>query len=612
MCPTIANLLFSLRDNHTVPLWSALSLAMSLAGASAALLLLLLMALTVPSCSTWLAQEIFATDNCTSMPVVVRLSESTKCSSRQCAPVEINNATRFMNSECSITNRFAYAREKYGEYNYIVVEDYGFAGCEDLRLTTVLPVSGGCSESPVNGQYSIVSALFANGSALVALYPDENCEGDTYMSFILDSGNISSGDCVQDYYKFYTSDSEMIEEISSGSVDPDVENRSSDQEPSSHLQLVTVVGIVLAAGVMGFMTAVCCWKRRMPHDKQSTEDLDDFVDCERYTSLRTRQKSTAFSTGGTKSSYTKEGIKEQHSISYFWDDDEIAAARVDRDKIDFEGVISHGGYGQVMSGWFNGQHVAVKMLLPENRKSMKYLNSFLEEVKLMSMLEHPRIVQFVGVAWDSLSDMCLLTEFMEGGDLRSLLAGYEVQKYPVGFNMTKVTIALHIAHALTYLHSLDPPVLHRDLKSKNILLSATLDARLSDFGESRENIDETMTAGVGTSRWMAPEVMMGERYDDKADVFSMGVVLSELDLHALPYSHAVEDNNPGRKIPSTAIVHLVAMGKLQVQFSSVGPMADLGLSCVAVNPDDRPTAAEVLYKLHTVLTTEYDRGSWDE
>ncbi|KUF99376.1 hypothetical protein AM588_10011104 [Phytophthora nicotianae] len=272
------------------------------------------------------------------------------------------------------------------------------------------------------------------------------------------------------------------------------------------------------------MTAIFFWKRRTPRDEQSTEDPDDIVCCERYTSLRTRQKSTAFSTG-TKSSYSKDGIKEQHSISYFWDDDEIAAARVDRDKIDFEGVISHGGYGQVMSGWFNGQHVAVKMLLPENRKSMKYLSSFLEEVKLMSMLEHPRIVQFIGVAWDSLSDMCLLTEFMEGGDLRTLLASYEAQDYPVGFNMTKVTIALHIAHALTYLHSLDPPVLHRDLKSKNILLSATLDARLSDFGESREHVDETMTS---------------------------------------------------------------------------------------VNPDDRPTAAEALYKLHTVLTTEYDRGSWDE
>ncbi|KAG2994445.1 hypothetical protein PC118_g3510 [Phytophthora cactorum] len=350
---------------------------MALAGAPTVLLLLSMVS-AVASRSTWIAQEIFDTDNCTSTPVVVSLTESTRCSPRQCVSVEINNATKFMNSECNITNRFTYAGQVFGEYNYIVVEDYGSAGCENLRLTTVLPASGSCSESTVYGRYSIVSALFANGSALIALYPDAHCEGDVDINFVLDSGNISSGDCVQNYYKFYTSASEVIEEFGSEAVDADTGSSSGDQESSSSPSFIAILGIVLAAGAVGFMTAVFFWKRRTPHDEQSTDESEDIVDCERYTSLRTRQKSTVFSTG-TKSSYSKDGIKEQHSISYFWDDDEIAAARVDRNKIDFEHVISHGGYGQVMSGWFNGQHVAVKMLLPENRKTMKYLNSFLDE-----------------------------------------------------------------------------------------------------------------------------------------------------------------------------------------------------------------------------------------
>uniref|UniRef100_H3G6I1 Protein kinase domain-containing protein n=1 Tax=Phytophthora ramorum TaxID=164328 RepID=H3G6I1_PHYRM len=89
--------------------------------------------------------------------------------------------------------------------------------------------------------------------------------------------------------------------------------------------------------------------------------------------------------------------------------------------------------------------------------------------------------------------------------------------------------------ALTYLHSCAPPVIHRDLKSSNILLNQAMDAKVTDFGISRERIDATMTAGVGTSLWMAPEVMLGERYDDKADMFSFGVVLSELDQHTTPY-----------------------------------------------------------------------------
>ncbi|EEY53027.1 protein kinase [Phytophthora infestans T30-4] len=119
---------------------------------------------------------------------------------------------------------------------------------------------------------------------------------------------------------------------------------------------------------------------------------------------------------------------------------------------------------------------------------------------------------------------------MYGGDLRGLLTSYHNRHHPVGFDCDKVKIALHVAHALTYLHSLSPVVIHRDLKSRNILLTADLDAKLTDFGISRERVDQTMTAGVGTSLWMAPEVLMGERYDDKADIFSFGVVLSELDL----------------------------------------------------------------------------------
>uniref|UniRef100_H3G6F2 Protein kinase domain-containing protein n=1 Tax=Phytophthora ramorum TaxID=164328 RepID=H3G6F2_PHYRM len=77
-----------------------------------------------------------------------------------------------------------------------------------------------------------------------------------------------------------------------------------------------------------------------------------------------------------------------------------------------------------------------------------------------------------------------------------------------------------ICHALTYLHSLATPVIHRDLKSRNILLNHAMAAKLTDFGISRERLDRTMTAGVGTSVWMAPEVMLGEKYDVKADIFS--------------------------------------------------------------------------------------------
>ncbi|RLN68606.1 hypothetical protein BBJ29_001497 [Phytophthora kernoviae] len=164
---------------------------------------------------------------------------------------------------------------------------------------------------------------------------------------------------------------------------------------------------------------------------------------------------------------------------------------------------------------------------------------------------------------------------------------------------------MDVVRALAYLHSLDTPVIHRDLKSKNILLSQELDAKLTDFGISRERIDRTMTAGVGTSLWMSPEVMLGESYDEKADIFSLGIVLAELSTHAMPYSHARRPGSP-HKLPPIAILHQVATGQLTVEFSKAGPesMVELGLACVSTDPNDRPTAAEALVTLKTIVKQE--------
>jgi serine/threonine-protein kinase TNNI3K len=199
-----------------------------------------------------------------------------------------------------------------------------------------------------------------------------------------------------------------------------------------------------------------------------------------------------------------------------------------------------------------------------------------------------------------------VSEFMDGGDLRALLIKFDdVDHRPMGFDAEKARVALDVAHALTYLHCLDPMVLHRDLKSKNILLDKSWRAKLTDFGVSRERSDRTMTAGVGTSLWMAPEVMMGERYDEKADLFSFGVVLSELDSHKLPYSRA-KITETGRVIPDTAILQLVSSGRLSVEFTTpaspaLEAMVHLGKACVAFEPDARPTAAQALYQMQLVI-----------
>eukprot|EP00644_Phytophthora_capsici_P009419 jgi/Phyca11/563952/estExt2_Genewise1.C_PHYCAscaffold_130408 len=277
--------------------------------------------------------------------------------------------------------------------------------------------------------------------------------------------------------------------------------------------------------------------------------------------------------------------------------------RIPMEKLTQGKLLNKGGYGMVYRGSYRGEPVAIKTLLPEQRKTLRQINAFLAEIKLMGALEHPRIVRLLGVAWDSLADLCSVAEYMEGGDLRTLLNYFEYHECrPHGFDLDKARIALHVAHSLTYLHSLDPLVLHRDLKSKNILLTDNLDAKITDFGVSRESSDRTMTAGVGTSLWMAPEVMMGERYGSSADIFSFGVVLSELDSHVLPYA-AAKETDSGRVIPDTALLQLVSLGLLRIEFSPHAPqaLADLAHACVDLDPQARPDAGEVLYRLQLIM-----------
>ncbi|KAE8912509.1 hypothetical protein PF010_g9198 [Phytophthora fragariae] len=248
------------------------------------------------------------------------------------------------------------------------------------------------------------------------------------------------------------------------------------------------------------------------------------------------------------------------------------------------------------------------MLIPATRSSIQHVNDFLAEAKMTATMEHPHIVSFIAVAWDSLSDLCVVLEFMDGGDLRAMLDKYLASKRQVGFDKLKAVIALHVCHALTYLHSLDPPVIHRDLKSRNILLNQAMEAKVTDFGISRERLDQTMTAGVGTSLWMAPEVMMGEKYDDKADMFSFGVVLSELDVHTLPYAQAKQRSldTSGRQLTDAALLQKITTGVTRVQFSELSPPAivELGNACVAVEPSARPSAAEALYRIQVIIAQE--------
>jgi len=188
---------------------------------------------------------------------------------------------------------------------------------------------------------------------------------------------------------------------------------------------------------------------------------------------------------------------------------------------DLENVTNIGGgnFGQVSKGTYFGTEVAIKQLLDVDDKDMhKYIE---REMATLRDMRHPNVVQFMGLS-RNVTDVYIVTEYIPGGDLRKLLKD-ETKEMSW---LLRARIATDVAYAMTFLHS--KGLIHRDLKSNNLLVAENGKVKVCDFGFSRRvNKGELMTL-CGTDEWMAPEVMCGDKYDEKADVFSYGMVLTEL------------------------------------------------------------------------------------
>ncbi|KAJ8559084.1 hypothetical protein ON010_g8362 [Phytophthora cinnamomi] len=326
-------------------------------------------------------------------------------------------------------------------------------------------------------------------------------------------------------------------------------------------------------------------------------------------------------------------------------DPDFERYRIAQSDLEFVKQLSKGAGGVVkLATWKSKkEQVVVKQVAPEKSKSVRELQRFTREIRLYSSLKHPRIVAFRGIAWSSLADLSLVIEYMPNGDLAQFLERQrklDSQRRgwnwntdeDSGFTHSKLTVALDIADALVYLHSFAEPIMHRDLKAQNVLLSNKWVAKISDFGVSkrRKQRDEKLgvssggpqTAEVGTAAWIAPEVIKGARYDQKADIYSFGIVMCELDTCTKPYtlgianSHSASgmtsfvsasngtDEEVKSLLSSNAALALAVSDKgVTPAFHSDCPRAilDLAKVCLSYDPEDRPTAKE-LWRLLQDLT----------
>lgn len=306
-----------------------------------------------------------------------------------------------------------------------------------------------------------------------------------------------------------------------------------------------------------------------------------------------------------------------------WEHPDVLASRLPLDQIRLGQLAYHGSTSDVYRAKFRGEFVAVKKPCAQWLANVRHMDAFFCEVRLLASLRHPNIVTFIGVAWRSLLDVQLVSEFMDGGDLRGLLTRFDTENMatyrPRGFDKDKVNIAAQVASSLAYLHAQTPRTLvHMALRSKNVLLSTQWTAKLIDFrAASVEKYIYDLPSAATRGVWSAPEVLRGEKADEKADIFSFGVLLSEIDSHRTPYSslppsssttstatmsakgsdtnsakHSVREVEDDRASSNNReLLARIASGRIRVEFSSA--TSSSAASAVSMQKS-APTAGELV------------------
>nr|POE57755.1 putative leucine-rich repeat receptor-like protein kinase [Quercus suber] len=275
-------------------------------------------------------------------------------------------------------------------------------------------------------------------------------------------------------------------------------------------------------------------------------------------------------------------------------------------KFSEENSIGSGGYGKVYLGTLHtGQLIAIKRA---QKESMQGGLEFKTEIELLSRVHHKNLVSLVGFCFDQ-GEQMLVYEYVSNGSLKDNLSGKS------GFRldwMRRLKIALGAARGLAYLHELaNPPIIHRDIKSTNILLDEHLNAKVSDFGLSKPMGEgekgHVSTQVKGTMGYMDPEYYMTQQLTEKSDVYSFGVLMLELITARMP----IERGKYIVRVVQTAIDRTKDLYNLQeildptigLQTSLKGleKFVDLAMRCVEESGSNRPTMGDVVKEIENIM-----------
>ncbi|XP_020106134.1 LEAF RUST 10 DISEASE-RESISTANCE LOCUS RECEPTOR-LIKE PROTEIN KINASE-like 1.2 isoform X1 [Ananas comosus] len=306
---------------------------------------------------------------------------------------------------------------------------------------------------------------------------------------------------------------------------------------------------------------------------------------------------------------------QTHLFSY----DELEAAT---DGFSDSRELGDGGFGTVYKGILrDGRVVAIKRLYENNWRRVE---QFKNEVAILSLIRHPNLVALYGCTSRHSRELLLVYEYISNGTIADHLHGSRADERALTWPR-RLSIAIETADALAYLHAVNPPIIHRDVKTNNILLDADFHVKVADFGLSRLfPLDAThvSTAPQGTPGYVDPEYHKCFQLTDKSDVYSFGVVLVELisSMPAVDITRRRDEINLAnmaiRKIQNCQLEELVdaALGYEEDLATKrmITMVAELAFRCLQPDGEMRPPIREVVEVLRGIQREGYNKNSEGE
>ncbi|KAI4331494.1 hypothetical protein MLD38_029680 [Melastoma candidum] len=327
-----------------------------------------------------------------------------------------------------------------------------------------------------------------------------------------------------------------------------------------------------------------------------------------YTCRRKKYGRASVISRGLFSKYSSRMDFEKGSFHYkvpIFDYDELAKAT---NNFDPAMELGDGGFGTVFKGKLrDGRVVAVKQLYEHNYKK---LEQFMNEVDILARVQHRNLISLYGCTSRQSSRLLLVYEYISNGTVADHISG-DLAKPGLPPWSTRLNIAIETAIAVVYLHASD--IVHRDLKTNNILLDDNFTVKVADFGLSRLfplDVSHISTAPQGTPGYVDPEYHQCYQLTEKSDVYSFGVVLLEL-ISSLPavdiMRHRHEINLSAlaiNKIQANALHELVD-ANLGFQSNEntremITAVAELAFRCLQPRHEERPSMQEVLETLQQI------------